>query len=271
MNKENKRKELIKEITKLIVYEVNKYKKSLDTRGRKNKIDYKTFINIFIDKLETNLTWTRLGDIYKISKSYIHSTFCKWSDYGVFKNTYNRFLEKYHLFINNSEAYIDSTTIFNKYGYVNTVGMNTYESKKHKSNKLSIVSSQNGIPLGIYIDTGNIHDLKLLINTLPKKIYFNKLYADKSYISNKLKSRLLLTRKIKLITPYKKNQKKKNTEEEIEGLKNRMRIEHINNKLKQNKSLNTRYIKDLLHFESLMYIGCLKIGLQIIINDFYIF
>ena len=56
MNKENKRKELINEITKLIVYEVNKYKKSLDTRGCKNKIDYKTFINIFIDKLETNLT-----------------------------------------------------------------------------------------------------------------------------------------------------------------------------------------------------------------------
>ena len=81
----------------------------------------------------------------------------------------------------------------------------------------------------------------------------------------------MLTRKIKLITPYKKNQNKKNTEDEIKGLKNRMRIEHINNKLKQNKSLNTRYIKDLLYFESLIYIGCLKIGLQIIINDFYIF
>lgn len=271
MNKELIRKELIKEITKLIIIEAKKYKKTLDSRGCKNKIDYKTFINIFIDKLETNLTWNRLGDIYKISKTHIHNTFCKWSDYGVFKNAYNNFLKQYHLFINNGEAYIDSSTIFNKYGYLNTVGMNTYESKKHKSNKLSIVASQNGIPLGIHIDTGNVHDLKLLINTLPRKSYFNKLYADKSYISNKLKSRLLLTRKIKLITPYKKNQNKINTKEETDGLKNRMRIEHINNKLKQNKSLNTRYIKDLLHFESLIYIGCLKIGLQIIINDFYIF
>ena len=271
MNKENKRNELINEIIKLILIEVNKYKKSLDSRGRKNKIDYKTFINIFIDKLETNLTWNRLGDIYKISKTYIHTIFCKWSDYGIFKNAYNKFLKKYHLFIDNGEAYIDSTTIFNKYGYVNSVGMNTYESKKHKSNKLSIVASKNGIPLGIHIDGGNIHDLKLLINTLPNKNYFNILYADKGYISKKLKKKLLITKKIKLIHPYKTNQKEINTQEEIDGLKRRMRIEHINNKIKQNKSLNTRYIKDLLHFESLIYIGCLKIGLQVIINNFYIF
>ena len=149
--------------------------------------------------------------------------------------------------------------------------MNTYESKKHKSNKLSILASKNGIPLGIHIDGGNIHDLKLLINTLPKKTYFNSLYADKGYISKKLKKKLLITKKIKLIHPYKTNQKAINTQEEIDGLKRRMRIEHINNKIKQNKSLSTRYIKDLLHFESLIYIGCLKIGLQVIINNFYIF
>ena len=99
MNKEIKRKELIKEIIKIIIIEVNKYKKSLDSRGCKNKIDYKTFINIFIDKLETNLTWNRLGSIYKISKTYIHNVFCKWSDYGIFKNAFNKFLKKYHLFI----------------------------------------------------------------------------------------------------------------------------------------------------------------------------
>ena len=50
-----------------------------------------------------------------------------------------------------------------------------------------------------------------------------------------------------------------------------MKIEHLNNKIKQNKSLNTRYIKDLLYFEGFIYLGCLKIGLQIIINDFYKF
>ena len=120
------------EIIYFIKNEVIKYKKHLDTRGCKNKIDYKTFINIFIDKLETNLTWERLGSIYKISKSHIHNTYCKWVNYGIFKNAFTNFLNKYHLFINKDEAYIDTTTIFNKYGYVNTVGMNTYESKNIK-------------------------------------------------------------------------------------------------------------------------------------------
>jgi transposase len=172
-NKQSIRKKLITELYKLIIKEVLKYKKSLDTRGCKNKISYKVFISIFIKKLETNLTWDLLGNIYKISKSHIHSTYCSWTEYGVFKNAFNNFLKQYHLFIDNTEAYIDSTTIFNKYGYVNTVGLNTYESKKHKSNKLSIVASKNGIPLGIHIGNGNIHDLRLLIDTLPKKHLFN--------------------------------------------------------------------------------------------------
>lgn len=270
-NKLNIRKKLITELFRLIIKEVLKYKKSLDTRGCKNKISYKIFTRIFIKKLETNLTWDLLGNIYKISKSHIHSTYCSWTEYGVFKNAFNNFLKQYHLFIDNTEAYIDSTTIFNKYGYVNTVGLNTYESKKHKSNKLSIVASKNGIPLGIHIGNGNIHDLRLLIDTLPKKHMFKILYADKSYVSKDLKNKLLTSKKIKLITPFKKNQKEINTDDERDGLKRRMRIEHINNKLKQNRSLNTRYIKDILLFEGLIYLGCLKIGLSVIINDFYKF
>ena len=267
----NIKKQLISEITRLINNEVYKYKKSLDARGCKNKIKYNTFIKIFITKLETGLTWNYLGSIYNISKSHIHDTFCKWSDYGIFKNAFYKFLKHYHLFINNNEAYIDSTTIFNKYGYLNSVGMNTYESKKHKSNKLSILASKNGIPLGIHINSGNIHDIKMLLDTLPNKIFFKNLYADKSYVSKKLKAHLLNTKYINIITPYKKNQKLVNTIEEINGLKNRMRIEHLNNKIKMNRSLNTRYTKELLNFESLIYLGCLKIGLNIVINDFYKF
>lgn len=263
--------ELIVELTNLIIEQVNLYKKSLDTRGRKNIYLYKELINIFLTRLETNLTWDRLSVIYKISKSNINSIFSKWTNYGVFKNAYNKFLKKYKIYINNDEAYIDSTTILNKYGYVNTTGFNSFESRKHKCNKLSILSSSNGIPLGIKLGLGNIHDIKLLIDTLPKKIYFKCLYADKGYNSIKLKTRLLITRKVKLIYPYKKNQIDKNTIEDKTGLKNRMRVEHVNNFLKQNKALNNRYDKDIYNFESLIYLGCLKLGLQIIIRDFYNF
>ena len=241
------RNKLIEELTILILEQVKLYKKSLDTRGRKNIYLYKEIINIFLTRLETNLTWNRLSTIYNISKSNINNIFCKWTNHGVFKNAYNKFLKKYKIFINNEEAYIDSTTILNKYGYVNTTGFNRFERKKHKCNKLSIISSSNGIPLGIKLGLGNIHDINLLIDTLPKKI----------------------TRKIKLIYPYKKNQEDKNTFKDNIGLKNRMRVEHVNNFLKQNRALNNRYDKDISNFESLIYLGCLKLGLQIIIREFY--
>jgi hypothetical protein len=259
---------LFKEFRKIIKDEVIKYKFRLDTRGSKPIYSVNKFINIFLEKLETNLSWEKLESIYKISKSQLHITFTKWSNNNVFRNAYESFLKRYSLYIKNDIAYIDTTTIFNKYGYLDTVGMNTYESKKHKSNKVSIIANEKGIPLGINIGKGNIHDIKLLMDTLPKNIFFNKLYADKSYVSKKLKENLL-QKNIKIITPNKKNQKVSNTREDQYELKNRMKIEHINNRLKQNRSLNTRYMKDIKNFESLIYLGCLKIGLQILIFDFY--
>lgn len=255
---------------KFIRNEVIKYKLKLDARGSKPFYSITKYINVFLEKLESNLSWDKLESIYKISKSQLHITFSKWSNHNVFKNAYESFLKKYRLYIKNDIAYIDTTTIFNKYGYLETVGMNTYESKKHKSNKISIIASEKGIPLGIKLGNGNIHDIKLLMDTLPKNIIFNTLYADKSYISKKLKDNLLL-KNIRIITPHKINQKVINSKEEQYELKNRMKIEHVNNRLKQNRSLNIRYTKEIKHFESLIYLGCLKLGLQTLIFDFYNF
>ena len=258
------------EFKKLIKNEVIKYKFTLDTRGCKPIYKITKYINIFLEKLESNLSWEKLEYIYKISKSQLHRIFTNWSVNNVFKYAFETFLKVYNLYIENDIAYIDTTTIFNKYGYLDTVGMNTYESKKHKSNKVSIISNNRGIPLGINIGNGNIHDIKLLIDTLPKNIIFNTLYADKGYISKKLKETLLL-RKIKIITPNKKKQIITNTREDQYELKNRMKIEHVNNRLKQNRSLNIRYAKDIKNFESYIYLGCLKLGLQTLIYDFYNF
>jgi hypothetical protein len=187
-------------------------------------------------------------------------------------NAYENLLKTYCIKIDNSCAYIDSTSIINKYGYKKYTSFNNYVMKKHRTCKLSIIASKNGIPLGITLTNTLVHDVKLILNTLPKNIVFNKLCGDKGYIANdNLKNELKKIYNIELITPYRKTQHKHNTDEEIQGLKNRMKIEHLNNKIKQNKCLNTRYIKDLLYFEGLIYLGCLKIGLQIIINDFYKF
>ena len=77
---------LIDELINLIMTQVKLYKKSLDTRGKKNIILYKEIIKIFLTRLETNLTWVRLSTIYNISKSYIHNIF-----YISLKNYYMHF------------------------------------------------------------------------------------------------------------------------------------------------------------------------------------
>ena len=48
-----------------------------------------------------------------------------------------------------------------------------------------------------------------------------------------------------------------------------MKIEHVNNSLKQNRTLNTRYIKDINMFMGFIYLACLKIGLQNLIFNFF--
>ena len=82
---------------------------------------------------------------------------------NVFKDVFELFIKQYKCYIDNDEAYIDSTILINKYGYRDTTGINTYEARKHRSNKLSCIISKNGIPLGIKLGAGNIHDIKLLI------------------------------------------------------------------------------------------------------------
>lgn len=73
------------EFIKIIKTEVKKYKSSLDSRGAKPIYGINKYINIFLEKLESNLSWEKLGNIYKISKSQLHITFTKWSDNNVFK------------------------------------------------------------------------------------------------------------------------------------------------------------------------------------------
>ena len=102
--------------------------------------------------------------------------------------------------------------------------------KKHRTCKLSIIASKNGIPLGITLSNTLIHDVKLIINTLPKNRLFNKLCGDKGYIADStLKNNLKNNYNVKLITPHRhytnplRNQE--NTEEEKTLLKGRYIVE----------------------------------------------
>ena len=197
---------------------------------------------------------------FKISDTHLNRVFIEWTNNNVFKNVYNLFLRKYKCYIDYDEVYIDSTILLNKYGYRHTTGINPYEARKHRSNKLSCIVSKNGIPLGIKLANSQVHDIKLLMDTLPTKAFFTTLIGDKGYISKQLTKKLKRNRRINLITEYRKNQKNKVDVD----IKSRITIEHFNSLIKQNRCINNRYDKYFETYESIIYLGCLYRGLQIV-------
>lgn len=223
------------------------------------------YINAFITRLKTGSTWKQLEYQFKISDTHLNRIFNLWCDMNVFKDVFELFLKQYKCYIENEEAFIDSTILINKFGYRDTTGINTYEARKHRSNKLSCIVSKNGIPLGIKLTNSQVHDVKLLLDTLPKKTYFTTLIGDKGYISKKLKAKLKRNRRINLITGYRKNQKEKQNID----TKSRITIEHFNSLLKQNRGINIRYDKNIEPYEGLIYLGCIYRGLQVVFKFLY--
>lgn len=151
---------------------------------------------------------------------------------------------------------VDSTTIFNNYGVDNISTIPEY--KKKKGNKISVIlTKKDKIPIDIITDTASIHDLVLLKKHELNEKYTNKyVIADKGYISKEYKNELK-ENNIKLITPYRKNQKQQNTKAEKILLKQRYVIENFFWRLKKSyKRLNNRKEKKFNNFNGVVYLSC---------------
>jgi len=82
----------LNEFKSLLLAQIKKYKSKLDSRGMKPKYNYNDYIDIYLFKLETGLSWDKLENIYHISKSQLHIIFTKWTYSNVFKNAFDAFL-----------------------------------------------------------------------------------------------------------------------------------------------------------------------------------
>ena len=240
-----------------------------DKRGlHRIKYSITYILNIIIDKIITGISWRHVEllktNIQNTNYSVIYYMYAKMVKNNIIFNAYNNLLKTYCIKIDNSCAYIDSTYIINKYGYKIHNKFNNYVMIKHKTSKLSIISSKNGVPLGVSIGNSLEHDIKMVINTLPKHPAFNKLYGDKGYVSKQFKEQLKNSTGIDIITCPKKNQKHiiiSNIDKQ--ALKHRYVIEHLNNFIKQNKQIQTRYIKRNDMFLGYIYCIFIKRSLEI--------
>ena len=117
---------------------------------------------------------------------------------------------------------------------------------KYYGVKLTLIVNKEGIPVTYHLMPANRHD-SIALKKLGKQLYNIWLIGDKGYVGKKRKEKLKQQRKILLITPYRRNQKAKNTRWEKRKLRNRKVVEWVNNQLKD--------FGELEHLRALSYAG----------------
>lgn len=117
---------------------------------------------------------------------------------------------------------------------------------KYYGVKLTLIVNQEGIPVTYHLMPANRHD-SVALKQISKGLYNVWLIGDKGYVGKKRKESLKAQRKILLITPYRKNQKNRNTKWERRKLKVRKVVEWVNNQLKD--------FGELEHLGALSYEG----------------
>ena len=202
-------------VSEAVISIISKLVKSIP-RDKRGPVDTKP-ISHYLDKiiyvLETGIPWRKLvlssDDLHYTS---YHKKFLYLRNNFVFQRAYDiiiQIMKKLNYFdsskINN--LYVDASMIKNYYGSDST-GPNHYD-RGRSGNKISVVVTDSGIPLGIKISTSNIHDSTLLVGTLDKikiTIAKSRIIADKGYVGRRLKNTLKTNYDVDLVTPLKKNQ-----------------------------------------------------------------
>jgi len=217
------------------------------------------FINI-------DISWTT---IYKFYKKLIR--------YNIICDIYDDIVSKYMEKNNNKikkhlQIFLSDTTLIqNKMGS-EKVGYNP-QLLKHKTSKISYITTKKGIPINVLITSGSNNDSKILFDQLSiNNINFNKnnkniLLCDKGYDSDKIRKLLKTNNFGKLLCPHnKRNTKDKNklkklklTSKDKNKLKKRTVIEHTFSHLKNFKRVSYRYDRLYNTFNTTVHLASLMI------------
>lgn len=202
---------------------------------------------------------------YYIDKKENHYTtirkkFNKWNKLDVFRKAYEKLINNVIVKWENKkeiDLFIDSTFINNKTGS-ELVGVNPMNYKKRVT-KLSIICDNNKQIIKIIPIKTTKNDCVSIEDTIEnlKKHKKINLIGDKGYIArHEIKDRLRI-RKIRLITPRKRNQKKKrlSISDRIK-LKKRNKVENCIKDIKSYSRIATRTDKLIINYMGFVYIAC---------------
>lgn len=252
-----------------------KYKKLFSHHKQIYSLD--DLFSALIIKLKTGIPYNSMQK-HKINIKggtlfYFHTKLIK---HNFFEHFYEYYITTYinNMHNNLDKFFVDSTLIANKLG-IDLVSHNI-QLKKHKSTKVSIVIDDNSIPIDYQITNSNNHDASIFINHIEnivqkypilcsdKKIFIADAAYDSMNIRNKLKTcklGILVCDKNKRNTknPALLNKHKINLHEKM-LLNKRSKIEHVNNIIKKNKTINVRYDKYGSKYSSFVLISLIKLA-----------
>jgi transposase len=216
--------------------------------GRPLKYSHKYCVNKILKVLFYGYSWNSISNGDTIRKRLN-----RYRELNIFDDLNNEFRQIYFKNRSFQILSIDSTVIENN-NCSNEMIDFYYKIKTKKQLKLSVISTNNLIPLSYEISNPKHHDctfIEPLINKLDTKNIKNKciLLGDKGYIYNKQIFKINKKR-IKLITSKRKNQKK-NTKNDKKMLnKHRFSVESFFSSLKRTyKRLSKVYERNIDNFK----------------------
>jgi transposase len=250
---------------------------TLDPPLRKRVLNNRLCFKSIVKCLDTGINWRELPFLMKLECSWstIYKRFSKWVNDGILAAIWQHLVIIYHDKKSKDvnwfkDIFIDSTHVRNIQGH-DLTGQN-HMDRNRMSTKVSIICDKSGIPLSCQMYPSNVHDsmtTEQAVNNLPfdlKRLDGRRrtyLIGDKGYISEQTKQNLA-SKNIKLLTPYRRNQRLHRIHLSIRNttrLKKRVVIEHVFNRLDAKRRLIIRYdhtYKSFLAFHHLAFMLMMK-------------
>lgn len=216
--------------------------------------------------LKDVVSWRSLKIVadYTGKKDNHHTTirkiFNKWCDKEIFKISYEKMLKEVVISKYDKKEinlFIDSTFIDNKTGS-ELIGINPFNYKKRVT-KLSILCDSKKNIINVAPFKSTLNDCKTIEDTIKSVDIKGRinLIGDKGYLVREEVKRALRKRRIRLIVPRKKNQKKKRISAKDRGLlKERNKVENAIKLIKSINRISMRKDQKIKTYMGFVWIGC---------------
>ena len=260
--------------------------KEIKIRHNARKILNKTVFEKVFFLMRTGISWSDIqflqGVAGNIHYQSIYKRFQKWNQYDILQHAWKKLFEKYKNSRLSKDAthftnlYIDTTMIKNLAGRDCTGGNPT--DRGRLATKVSIIIDKNKIPVSEPVfypaNKNDISTIEGTIDKMPFDLRIDgrrtlKLAGDKAYRSKVLAQKIVLTKKIRIVSQPKKNEKHaaKIGQRDKSMFKNRIYIEHFFGMLKRMKRLRLRSDRNVCNYKAFWFIHISRMTFNALVGN----